>query len=230
MIDDAHVWLIWAGAFLAPWVVLYLAAPSLRRRMLWASLFTMPFGLTEPLFVPEYWSPPSLFDLALRSGFDIESLIFCFGIGGVGSVLYDIITGARTTTVSYSEWYARRHRYHRIALVAPFIAFPLLYPFAWNPIYPAILAMAFGIVATIACRHDLARRVWIGSLLFVAYYGFFLLGLEWSAPGYIARVWELDALSGIRLGPFPIEELLFAAGFGGYWSSVYEHFTWKAST
>ena len=25
----------------------------------------------------------------------------------------------------------------------------------------------------------------------------------------------------------PIEELLFAAGFGMYWSGVYEHFTWR---
>lgn len=52
------------------------------------SLATAPFGLTEPLFVPEYWNPPTLFDLAQRTGFDLESLIFCFGIGGVSSVLY----------------------------------------------------------------------------------------------------------------------------------------------
>lgn len=45
------------------------------------SLATAFFGLTEPLFVPEYWNPPTLFDLAQRTGFDLESLIFCFGIG-----------------------------------------------------------------------------------------------------------------------------------------------------
>lgn len=224
-----YVWLIWASAFLVPWAALYLAAPPLRRRMLWVSLFTMPFGLTEPLFVPEYWAPPSLFDLALRTGFDLESLIFCFAIGGVGVALYDLATRARTSVVAHGERHARRHRYHQLALAAPFIGFPLLYPFAWNPIYPAIVAMAIGVAATVACRPDLARRVWVGGLLFVGYYGAFLLGLEWTAPSYIARVWALDALSGIRLGPFPIEEFLFAAGFGGYWSAVYEHFTWKTT-
>lgn len=50
--------------------------------MLWQACFTTPFGLTEPLFVPNYWSPPSLFDLARSTGFDIESFIFSFGIGG----------------------------------------------------------------------------------------------------------------------------------------------------
>lgn len=50
--------------------------------MLRVSLLTAPFGLTEPLFVPEYWNPPSLFVLEQRTGFDLEIFIFCFGIGG----------------------------------------------------------------------------------------------------------------------------------------------------
>ncbi|PIN93121.1 hypothetical protein COU56_03855, partial [Candidatus Pacearchaeota archaeon CG10_big_fil_rev_8_21_14_0_10_31_9] len=58
--------------------------------MFWVSLLTMPFGLTEPLFVPEYWSPPSLFNLAVKTGFDIESLIFCFAVGGIGTVIYEL--------------------------------------------------------------------------------------------------------------------------------------------
>lgn len=76
MIPDHYVWLVWSSAFLLPWLVAYLAFPRQRNAMLWASLFTMPLGLTEPLFVPRYWNPPSLFDLAQRTGFDIESLIF----------------------------------------------------------------------------------------------------------------------------------------------------------
>lgn len=54
MIPDTYVWLAWSAAFLIPWAVLFLAYPQERRIMLWASLFTAPFGLTEPLFVPEY--------------------------------------------------------------------------------------------------------------------------------------------------------------------------------
>ena len=87
MIPDNYVWLIWSSAFLIPWLGAYAAFPNQRKAMLWASLFTMPFGLTEPLFVPSYWNPPSLFDLAQNTRFDLESLIFSFGIGGVGAVL-----------------------------------------------------------------------------------------------------------------------------------------------
>lgn len=87
MLPDRYVWLVWWSAFLIPWGVLYWRFPEQRRAMWWARLFTAPFGLTEPLFVPEYWNPPTLFDLAQRTGFDVESLIFSFAIGGVGSVL-----------------------------------------------------------------------------------------------------------------------------------------------
>ncbi len=227
-ISIQYVWLLWAGAFLIPWLLLYWRFPQFRRVMLWASLFTTPFGLTEPLFVPEYWSPPSLFDLAMRTGFDIESLIFCFGIGGVGAVLYNVITGQVPQPVSLRERQHARHRYHWLAVSAPFIAFPLFYlAFDWNPIYPSIAAMLIGGIATVLCRPDLSRKVFIGGFLFLGYYALFILALEWSVPGYIGQVWNIDAISGLSLIEIPVEELLFAFSFGLYWAGLYEHLTWQ---
>jgi len=226
MIPEQYTWLAWASAFLLPWSALYLAFPLQRKTMLWASAFTAPFGLTEPLFVPEYWNPPSLFDLAQRTGFDIESLIFTFGIGGVAAVLYSVLTRRGARPMAAHEKHRPLHRHHTKALAAPFIAFPLLYFFPWNPIYPGIVAMLIGAVATLLCRPDLKTKTWIGGVLFLGYYIVFLLGLEWSAPGYVARVWNLAALSGVLVFGMPLEEMLWAIAFGLYWSGVYEHFTW----
>jgi hypothetical protein len=227
MNGDQYVWLAWASTFLVPWLALFAALPRHRRTMAWASLGIMPFGLTEPLFVPEYWNPPSLFDLAHRTGFDIESLIFSFAIGGVGSVLYNAITGRDLVPVGRGERRHRHHRYHGLALSVPAIAFPVLYLAPWNPIYPAIAAMALGGVATVICRPDLLSKTWVGALLFLGYYALFMLGLDWSAPGYIARVWNLNALSGVVIYGVPLEELLFATAFGLYWAGIYEHLTWR---
>jgi hypothetical protein len=227
MIADTYVWLVWSTAFLVPWLLAFLIFAEQRKAMLWASVFTMPFGLTEPLFVPEYWNPPSLFDLAQRTGFDIESLIFCFGIGGIGAVLYDLLTRRRLAPANQAARHEPHHRYHGLALTAPFLSFPILYAFPWNPIYPAIFAMVTGGVATALCRPDLKRKTWVGGALFLAYYVVFLLGLEWLAPGYVARVWNLEDLSGLVIADMPFEELLFAVAFGAYWSGVYEHFTWR---
>lgn len=195
--------------------------------MVWASFVTAPLGLTEPLFVPAYWSLPSLFDLARTTGFDLESLIFSFGIGGIGAALYNVVTGRVVVPLTPGERAAPRHKLHRWAVAVPFLSFPLLYLFHWNPIYPAIVAMGLGAGATMLCRPDLVRKTWVGALLFVTFYSVFLLGVEFTAPGYVARVWNLAALSGVRIIGMPLEEFLFAGAFGAYRSGVYEHFTWK---
>lgn len=227
---DKYVWLVWALAFLIPWGVLYAIFPEQRRIMLLSSLLTSLFGLTEPIFVPAYWNPPSLFDLAQRTGFDIESLIFCFGIGGVGAALYNALTKKHLMPMSMHDRNNQRHRFHRLALVSPFIVFVALYFLPWNAIYPGIAAMLAGGVSCVLCRPDLVKNTLIGGALFTAFYLLFLAILEIMAPGYIARVWNLAALSGVMLGAFPIEELMFGFGIGTYWSGVYEHITWHRSS
>jgi len=189
----------------------------------------MPFGLSEPLFVPEYWSPPSLFNLSLNTGFDIESLIFCFGIGGVACVLYNAITGKRFKPVSREYRILPLHKHHRLAILAPFISFPALYFLPWNPIYPGIVAMAIGAAANVLCRPELKTKTWTGGVLFTVYYLIFLEGLNLISPGYLDRVWNLDALTGITVFDLPLEELLFAFTFGMYWTGVYEHFKWETT-
>jgi hypothetical protein len=227
MIPLQYVWFAWASAFLIPWLVMFYAFPHHRKTMWMVSLATAPFGLTEPLFVPEYWNPPTLFDLAQRTGFDLESLIFCFGIGGVSSVLYSVLTHRNDIPVPDAEKRQPLHRHHYKALASPFIAFLLLYFLPWNPIYPSIAAMVVGAIATICCRPDLKTKTWVGGVLFLAYYFVFFLALEASSPGYAQQVWNLSDISGILLLGIPLEELLFAFAFGLYWSGVYEHLMWR---
>lgn len=227
MIPFQYVWLVWASLFLIPWVVLFIVFPAHRKTMWRVSLAITPFGLTEPLFVPEYWNPPTLFDLAQRTGFDLESLIFCFGIGGVGSVLYSILAHRNDIAVPEPEKRLPLHRHHYKALISPIIVFLVLYFPPWSPIYPSIAAMAVGAIATMACRPDLKTKTWIGGLLFLVYYFVFFIALIATAPGYVERVWNLPTLTGILLLGIPLEELLFAFTFGLYWSGVYEHLMWR---
>ena len=224
-----YVWLIWSSAFLLPWVLLYLFFPHHRHAMWRASWGMAPFGLTEPLFVPEYWNPPSLFELAQRTGFDIESFIFSFAIGGIAAVLYNIILHKRVEVLELAERHHVRHRWHRWALATPFALFPILYFLPWNPIHAGIAAMVLGAIAAVLCRPDLKFNTLIGRILFLGLYTVFLLGLKWSAPGYIEAVWNLPALSGVQIYGLPLEELLFGFSFGLMWTGIYEHFTWKRS-
>jgi len=220
-----YVWLAWAGAFLVPWIALYVANPLLRGVMLRTSAATALFGLTEPIFVPAYWNPPSLFELAQRTGFDVESIIFSFAIGGIGATLYKMVTRTHLAPVGIGQRSEPLHRFHRFGLlVAPVAFVPLTLP-PWNVIYAVIVALALGSVASVICRPHLVRTAIVGGLFFFGLYAVFMFGLT-LIDGYIPQVWNLPALSGLLIGGIPLEELLFGAAFGMYWSSVYEHFTW----
>jgi Lycopene cyclase len=222
-----YVWPIWASVFLLPWTVLFVAWRRLRRPMLWASALTAPFGLTEFLFVPRYWNPPSLFDLAHRTGFDIESFIFCFAIGGLGVAGYRVLAPASEHALAPPARKSHLHRWHRAALVSPFVVFGVLLMLPWNPIYPGIAALFIGALGSGLCRPDLWRNTLVGGVVFLALYAVFLLGLKSLWPGYIEAVWNLSDLIAWRPAGLPLEELLFGFGFGMYWSSVYEHVAWR---
>lgn len=227
MIADRYAWPVWSLVLLVVWCAIFAGLPRDRNKMWKTSLLTMPFGLTEPLFVPQYWNPPSLFNLAQRTGFDVESLIFAFAVGGICAVLYDILIGRRERHMGRAQRLLPQHRLHALTVITPLVVFTALAWGPWNPIYPAIAALFAGAATAVFCRPDLKKRTWLGAALFVLLYIFVLQGLRATSPGYIEHVWNLRALSGIEILGMPLEELLFAASFGAYWSSVYEHMTWR---
>ena len=220
-------WLTFSLLFLAVWLIIWLLKPKLRKEMFWVSLFTMPFGLTEPLFVPEYWNPPSLFNLAAKIGFDIESLIFCFAVGGIGAVLYEVLVKVKHKKMNKREKHNKKHKFHLLALSSPVVVFIPLHLFSkLNPIYSASISMFVGGIAAIFCRHDLKKKIWMGGVAFLALYFVFFLFFDLAYPNLVQEVWNFSAISGILLLGVPLEELMFAFTFGMLWSSVYEHAMW----
>ncbi len=183
--------------------------------MLVFSLWISLFGLTQPLWVPEYWKPPSIFNLPLK--FDVESIIFSFGTGGIAVEVYRRffpVISASTT----------KHKYHLLVLCSGPVAFVfLLITTRMNHIYSAIIAMAIGGLFSYFFRPDLRKRMFVSAGLCTAlYFGYFLL-LVVMFPGYIERVWNLKAISGILIAGVPVEELIFAVCLGFLWPSVYEY-------
>ncbi len=86
-----YAWSIWSLLLLVIWAFVYFSLKNKesKKEMLIVSLWTSLFGLTEPIFLYEYWTPSSLFDLNLKTGFDIESVLWSFGVGGIVVVLYE---------------------------------------------------------------------------------------------------------------------------------------------
>ena len=66
----------------------------------WASFACALLGVTEPLFVPEYWAPPSILQLGR---WDLESFIFCFAVGGI-TAAFPEVAPARRLFERISRW------------------------------------------------------------------------------------------------------------------------------
>jgi hypothetical protein len=226
---SSSAYFLLSSALAIVWAVLYGARQDLRGQMLRISLGTMPLGLTEPLFVPAYWNPPTLFDLARRTGFDLESLLFSFAIGGIVFAAYDAVSGTAPIEAMDGERQAPRHRYHLPAvLAAPVVFLALLATTSLNPIYAAALGLMVGFLATLYCRPDLRTKMLVSGALFLILYFVVFAVLNLVFPRYVPKVWNLRALTGVRIVGVPLEELMFAFTFGLYWSSVYEHLAWRS--
>jgi len=225
-----YAWIIWSLILLFVWFLIYFSLKSgeSKKKMLVVSFYTSLLGLTEPIFIPEYWSPPSLFDLAIKTGFDIESLIFAFALGGIAVVVYEWIFKVEHGKVGAEEKHNARHRYHLLALFSAPLIFIFLFFFTdLNPIYSTFIATIVGGLATWYCRPDLKGKMIASAFIFLGIYFVYLLTFVLAYPGYVEKVWNLQAISGILFFGIPLEELMFAFGIGFLWSSIYEHATWN---
>ncbi len=212
-----YAYVIMSTGLFVVWVVLYGVRVDLRRTMLAVSLATALLGLTEPLFVPKYWNPYTLFDLARRTGFDVESLLFCFAVGGIVFAVYEVIFRMAPSGSMVGERHERKHRHHFLALVAPYLVFVILALLTrLNPIYSSAIALVAGFIATLYCRRDLWLKMIVSGCLFLVLYFVVFVLFNLAFPGYVVAVWNLPAISGVRLVGVPIEELMYAFTFGLY--------------
>ncbi|MCP6726659.1 MAG: lycopene cyclase domain-containing protein [Patescibacteria group bacterium] len=224
-----YAWFLWSILLLIVWLGVYISIGNKigRKEMLVVSFWTSLLGFSEPLFIPIYWNPPSVFDLAQKTGFDIESFIFAFAIGGLTVMIYESIFRIKHERISQTERHHVHHKFHLLALLSgPIIFVALLMSTNLNPIYSAIIALIGGGLFTWYCRPDLKKKMITSAFLFLGIYFLYFLTLITAFPSYVEKVWNFSTISGILILGIPLEELIFAFALGFLWSSVYEHIKW----
>ncbi len=223
----SYAYLSLSAALSLVWVTLHVLRRDLRGNMLRVSICTALLGLTEPIFVPRYWNPFTILNLARRTGFDLESLLFSFSIGGIVFAAYELLFHVKPVETIAAEREKGRHRQHTLAVLSAPLLFGILSATTrLNPIYSSAIALIAGFFATLYCRRDLWLKMIVSGGLFFALYFFVFALFNVVFRGYVEAVWNLKAISGVRLIGVPLEELMFGFTFGLYWSSVYEHLTW----
>jgi hypothetical protein len=245
---------------LALWWVTFIALRFTGKRdqipeFWWASFSCALLGITEPLFVPEYWNPPSILKIGR---WDVESFVFCFAVGGMAAVLTELpkiksflvrlYFGFEQIVRSVLSVFSKftRGRLHARILDRPSssrlvpreqtrIENMLLVTFAVGMFGATshfslniIYDVAFVCIATammIGWRRPSLRWQILGGGLSFTIIYTVVLVIMDKLYPAFYNHWNLEALSGIFFLDAPIEEYLFSFTFGIFWAPLYE--AWK---
>jgi Lycopene cyclase len=219
-----------------------------RHEFWWGSFACGLLGFSEPLFVPEYWNPPSV----LAYGrWDLESFFFCFFVGGIAGVAPEWRRlRSAFQSIDYGIWISSRRVYEWLhwltggepirasgevpvshidvrqdnaLIIAIFLGgFGFTAQLGLNVIYDAALTCTL-VGAYIAWyRPPLRWQVWGGGITFTVIYGVVLVITGFVYPTFYDDYWNLQALSGKRLLHAPLEEYMFAFTMGVFWAPLFE--------
>jgi hypothetical protein len=214
-----YSYLVGALIFDAAWLACYVVGKNYRTEIRWGTLISAPLALTSILFIPQYWMPPSLFDLDQKIKVGIEDFLWAAAVGGLASVVAEIVLKERLSRLRKAA--RKRHFAPFVVVVVVFVTLQL-----WHrdkTIYNCIIAFAVGAIVIVVLRSDLIPTMLIGALSFTAlYFVLFLIVLQ-LYPDFVNRFYTIPHLLGIYVLKVPIEELLFAGTGGAIWSVAYEY-------
>lgn len=216
-----YEYLIGSLSLLFIWIIFYSRRKDLQKQILWTSFIVMFFAFLGPLYVPEWWKPPTLFDLGNKTGFDIESFIFSFAIGGIIATIYYHIFRLKSKKIEIKKGVRIDALLFAMIVFAGFLLFTEI-----HPSQSSAISMFLGGIIILIKRQDLVKKVLFTSTFFTILYlaGFKIFIIIF--PEFIENFYSLSNLSGILLSGVPFEEFLFAFSVSFLWSGMYEYVNW----
>jgi hypothetical protein len=220
MLPSYHYsYLVGVIIFWVAWLVCAALGKAYRSEMRWGTLIAAPVALTSLLFVPQYWTPPSLFNLDQTIRVGIEDFLWAAAVGGIAAIVGEISLKEKLGTIRTSRH--KRHYAPFTVAIAVFLA--LEFGLHWKTMTSTIAALAICALVLAYLRRDLILLMLVSATSFtVLYFALFLVVLAFY-PEFVRRYYNLANLLGICVHGVPIEELLFAATGGAVWSVAYEY-------
>jgi hypothetical protein len=214
-----YSYLVGAVIFWVAWIGCFILGKTYRSHIRWGTLVASPMALTSLLFVPQYWMPPSLFDLDHKIRVGIEDFLWAAAVGGIAAVVGEIFLRERLASIRRSRH--RRHYTPFILLAGVFVGLEVWHP--QKTMENTIISFAIGALVVGYLRRDLIPLMLIGTIVFTVLYFVLFLCVLALYPEFVQRYYNLPNLLGVFAFGVPIEELLFAATGGAIWSVAYEY-------
>jgi hypothetical protein len=156
-------WVAWAGCFIL--------GKSYRREIRWGTLLASAMALTSILFVPQYWTPPSLLNLDQNIRVGIEDFLWAAAVGGIAAVVGEI--SLRENPASLRKTRHKRHYAPFVLLVVVFVALELWHPH--KTMNNTIISFVIGAHVIAYLRRNLIPLMLAGVITFTfLYFALFL--------------------------------------------------------
>jgi len=212
----AYIYLIGVGFYALIWVLFFSIRKDLRRKIIFMSLFAAPLGISELLFIPTYWIPQFQTIHLFKEVF-LESILFCFFLGGVVSTIYQVLFNEKL--------FETKKINPLLTLIAPTLfSIYFLKIFDINVMHYAVTSMFIGSFFILYYLKKTSKKIIYSAIIsaFLYFVPYFIL---WHSFPELSASYQFQNLSGIFFGGIPIEEVLWIFSFSLYWAPIYE--IWK---
>jgi hypothetical protein len=191
-------------------IVAYSLSPTRQRKpMMLSGLLSIPWSLASISFVPDYWHPERV--VTFLTGF--EDIIFSFANGGTVWLLSiwifrnSFLLNIRTSIIL--------KRYIFCSIFGIVVRFASR-RFGIGVMASTIIAIVILGVFLIAVQRNVWPLTLTGMSTFTIIYMAVLFTIFTLWPEFIGQ-WNTENLWGIRIIGIPLEEIVWAAAYGGVW-------------
>ena len=180
-----------------------------RRLMLLSGLLSAPYALASVSFVPEYWNPVRVANFLTGP----EDIIFSFANGGIVWLLSICLVQRRTTVSLQTGRLLRRY----IVCTSSGSVFILVCRFSGFGVMTSVMVSVVALGVLLLWRRG---KLWplpvAGAIGFTLLYLVLTVAVSMIWPDYFLQ-WNADNLWGPSLLRVPLEEIVWAFGYGAVW-------------
>ena len=200
----AYVYLIGTSVYALIWTIFFVIRKDLRKKMFFTSIFSAPLGISELLFIPEYWIP-QFQTIPIFKELFLESILFCFFLGGVVSVIYQVLFKEKLFETNTINPY--------LTLIAPILFLTyFLKIFNINLVYYVFISMFIGSFFVLYYLGKKSKKIIYSAIINTILYAI-LYFVPWYSFPELPASYQFENLSRIILGGIPLEEFLWIFSF-----------------
>lgn len=212
--------------FLVVWLALFVLRKNTRKEMLVMSLvFAFAGPLADILYTQDWWRPLSLTNTTIGP----EALLVGFMIGGIASIIYEVIFQKRLEThkVFKAKEAQRNFSFLSILLISAILFFGSFYLLKFNSLFSTILALLVPTIMIWIKRRDLILDSFGTGIFLVIVASLVYSVLEFLTPGWVHAFWFFKNVPDIIIFNLPLDDIIWYFLAGLFIGPLYEY--WQES-